>query len=188
LSQRRNATESRRTKIPGFTKAKPFQEELPMRKNTKRSAVVAGVATVIIGGGVAAWAVTGWDIGGSGTANASASEVKDLHAISTFNHSLYPGFEAQMATTVGNDNEFPVKLKGTVGITDVSVTPASDACKAGVAAPGVLTTTFPGTPTIPAGEQNFEISATVKVGELPQACAGRAIAITYSLPGTSTNS
>lgn len=160
-----------------------------MRKLSKRStAVVAGLAVVVFGGGAAFAAANGWDILGSGTANAQASEIKNMTATTTFNKHIYPGAVVQMTTKVANPNEFPVKLTNaiTVTATDVTITPADAACKAGILTPGVLTTSFPGTPTIAAGATAQEVTTALTVGTtLPQGCAGKAIEVKYAFSGVS---
>ncbi|MBG0561729.1 hypothetical protein [Actinoplanes aureus] len=156
-----------------------------MRKITKRSAVIAGVTAVALSGGAAWAAITGWGIEGSGEASAKAAEIKKLKATSSFTKNLYPGLATKMATTVENPNEFPVQLTGTVGVADVTVNPASNDCKTGLFAPGVITTDFPGTPTIPALTSDHAVSSDVTIGSIPQACAGKTIKVVYTFTGVS---
>jgi hypothetical protein len=158
-----------------------------MGKNTKRSAIVAGVATVLIGGGVAAWAATGWTIGGNGTSDAKASSITPLTATSTFANTLYPGLQTTMLTKVKNPNEFDVKLTGSVtpgAITVSGSDPDAITCKNGIT-PTTFSTNFPGTPTIGKGATDQSVTSNVTVNDLPQACAGRTIQVTYTFTGVS---
>jgi hypothetical protein len=158
-----------------------------MRKNTKRSAIVAGVATVLIGGGVAAWAATGWNIGGSGTSDATAATITPLTAESTFAKSLYPGLVTTMLTKVTNPNEFDVKLTGSVtpgAITVSGADPDATSCKNGITT-STFSTNFPGTPTITKGAVGQDVTSNVTVNDLPQTCAGKTIHVTYTFTGVS---
>ncbi len=159
-----------------------------MRKNTKRSAVLAGVAAVAIGGGAAAWAA-GWGVDGDGTAEATASTIKNLSMTSIISAKIYPGLSTTMSSAVSNENDFKVQLTGSVTPKIITVTPAgaeADTCKTGLAAPGILNTNFPGTPVIPAGAKNLKLTSTVTIGEnLPKACAGKTIKIDYGFTGVS---
>ncbi|GAA2869366.1 hypothetical protein Acy02nite_41230 [Actinoplanes cyaneus] len=158
-----------------------------MRKLSKRStAVIAGVAVVAIGGG-AAWAANGWNIGGSGSADAEAATITDLTATSTLAGKIYPGVTTKVNSGVINLNDFPVQLTASsAAVTSFDGT-ADPTCKSALAAnPGIFTTTFPDSPTIPAKATSaVPIESTVTIGDLPQACAGKAIKINYTFQGVS---
>ncbi len=161
-----------------------------MRKNTKRSAVIAGVAAVAIGGGAAAWAFTGWNIGGNGSGEANASTITPLTAESSFKETLYPGIKTSMLTKVTNSNEFAVKLTGKIEIKPDGVTVTGGAndndCKTKLlTTKDVLVTTFPGNPTVPAKTANQDITSEVKIGDLPQSCAGANIKVSYTFTSAS---
>src|SRR4051794_32051074 len=89
LSQRRNAPPDRprrKERAPRYVRPgtyrgphdRPFQEEHPMRKITKRSAAVLTAAVIAVGGAGAAWAA--WSLTGAGTANAKSATVLPLKA------------------------------------------------------------------------------------------------------------
>ena len=80
-----------------------------MRKMTKRSAIISGVAVAAIGVGATAWAA-GWGVTGSGTGSAKASELKNLAATATLADNIYPGAKTKITLSVTNPNDFPVKL------------------------------------------------------------------------------
>ena len=156
-----------------------------MRKNTKRSAVIAGVATVAIAGGAAAWAA-GWGVEGDGEATATASTITKMSATSNINGKIHPGFQTTMSSAVTNQNDFAVKLTGSVTPRIVTVTPANEDCRAAILSPGILNTDFPGTPTIPAGANGFAVTSNITIGQnLPEACAGKVIKVTYGFTGVS---
>lgn len=159
-----------------------------MRKLTKRStALVAGLAVVVIGGG-AAWAANGWNIGGSGSADANAATITDLTAESTLAGTIYPGVTTDVASKVHNVNDFKVQLTASSAAVTSFAGTADAACKSALDAnPNIFTTTFPDSPVIPAktpaaGES---IHSNVTIGDLPQACAGKAIKINYTFKGVS---
>ncbi|GIF10789.1 hypothetical protein [Actinoplanes teichomyceticus] len=159
-----------------------------MRKLTKRSAaVLTGAAVLVIGAG-AAFAAIGWSIDGTGRASGKAAEVKALTATSTFAGNLYPGARVELATRVKNPNEFTVTLDGTVGVAGATVTPAdanaTDCQNTLVGTPGIIDATFPGTPDIPPGPES-DVPASVRIGDLPQTCAGKTIKIDYTFKGVS---
>ncbi|KUL29077.1 hypothetical protein [Actinoplanes awajinensis] len=158
-----------------------------MRKLSKRStAVVAGVAVVVIGGG-AAWAATGWTIPGTGTANASAATIKPVTATSTFASNIFPDANINFSTKFSNPNEFAVILTGAISITGAVVTPAdanATTCAAALDDAGMFETSFPGSPKLEANTDTT-VAATVKIGSLPEACASKTIKISYSVPGVS---
>jgi hypothetical protein len=89
---------------------KPFQEEHPMRKITKRSAAIIGATVIAIGGG-AAWAA--WSLGGSAAATASAGSSTPLTVgTPSINGQLLPGNPADVAFAVTNPNSFNVQVNG----------------------------------------------------------------------------
>jgi hypothetical protein len=158
-----------------------------MGKFTKRTAVIAGVSALAISGGAAWAAITGWSIDGSGKANAKAAEVKKLTATTTFTDNLYPGSKSPLDSTIKNPNEFAVKLTGNIKVDSATVTPAgADAttCADAMDDAGMFTTSFPGTPTLTAGEEK-SVPGDVTIGSIPQACAGKTIKINYSFTAES---
>ncbi|BCY14872.1 hypothetical protein [Actinoplanes sp. L3-i22] len=160
-----------------------------MRKLTKRStAVVAGVAVAVIGGGAAWAAVTGWSINGSGSADATAASITPLTATSTLAGTIYPGVTTTVNSGVVNPNDFPVQLTASsAGVTSFEGTTDAGCKSALIANPAIFTTTFPGNPVIGphAAAPGQSISSSVTIGDLPQACAGKAIKINYTFTGVS---
>jgi hypothetical protein len=157
-----------------------------MAKFTKRSAaVIGGVAAVVIGGGAAFAAVNGWTIGGTGQAEANAATITPLTATATINGNIYPGKVTTISTAITNPNEFPVKLTGSVTPTSAVVTPATPDCLSALTTDSVLSTNFPGTPDVPAGANGQVVTSNLTVGNLPQACAGRNIKVTYTFTSVS---
>jgi hypothetical protein len=159
-----------------------------MRKFTKRSAVIAGVTVVALGGG-AAWAtITGWGIAGTGKANAKAADIKPLTATSTFNGNLYPGVTRTLTTKMTNPNEFKVKLTGEAAVANAIVTPDdADAtnCETALKTPGAFITDFPGQPTLEVTDAEQDVTSTVQIGSIPETCAGKNIKIEYTFKGVS---
>ena len=156
-----------------------------MAKLTKRSAAVAaGIAVVVIGGG-AAFAANGWTIGGTGTAEANAAKITPLTATATVAGNIFPGKTTTISTAITNPNEFKVKLVGTIEPTNAVVTPADNDCLNGLGAQGVFVTNFPGTPEVAAGAKGQVVSSNLTVGDLPQACAGKKITISYKFDSVS---
>jgi hypothetical protein len=163
-----------------------------MGKNTKRSAIVAGVATVLIGGAAAAWAVNGWTVGGSGTADADASKIIPLTATASLGDKIYPGKQTTITMKVTNKNDFAVKLTGGISPNAFTVSGAPTAAENTTcynalianAATVVTATDFPGTPQVPSGAEGFEAKSTVKIGDLPQSCAGLHIQASYTFQST----
>ncbi|MEU4428126.1 hypothetical protein AB0F81_46515 [Actinoplanes sp. NPDC024001] len=174
----------------GVEARRPFQEDISMRKITKRSAVIAGITAVALGGGAAWAAIAGWNITGTGTAEATAASITKMSATSKLDKTLYPGLVTTMVTEVANGNEFPVKLTDKISVTptDVVVTPSDDTavkCKENLLKTAdVIVTDFPGEPTIAAGATKQKIQSSVKIGSLPQDCASKTIKVTYGFSGT----
>jgi hypothetical protein len=154
-----------------------------MRKFTKRSAALVTAAVVAVSGG-AAWAINGWDIGGTGEANGQASEIKPLTASTAFTDKLFPGAKSPLVTNMTNPNDFPVQLTGQIQVTNATVTPTDDSCKAALLQAGTFTTAFPGTPEIAAG-QTKSVPGEVTIGDIPQSCANKAVKIDYSFTAKS---
>ncbi len=158
-----------------------------MRKNTKRSAVIAGVAVVAIGGGAAAWAaVNGWNVKGEGTGTAKAAEILLLTATSDMGAvKVYPGLVARVDVTVQNPNEFPVKTtNAAVDAYDVTVTGGTNAkkCKDGLTAESLVAKFDPNAfvPKKQAGAAgSATVGSTVTVGNLPEECAGGTFVVKY---------
>jgi hypothetical protein len=157
-----------------------------MAKFTKRSAaVIAGTAVVVLGGGAAFAAVNGWSIGGSGSAEANVATITPLTATAVINGNIYPGKVTTITTKINNPNEFPVKLTGTISPTGATVTPAAAACLSALPNASVLSTDFPGQPAVPAGAANYSVNSNLTVGNIPQACEGKKITVTYSFTSVS---
>jgi hypothetical protein len=109
-----------------------------MRKITKRSAAIAAAAVVAVGAAGAAYAVNGWGVGGTGTAEATTSAIVPMTATINLGTKLYPGLKADAIAKVTNTNNFPVILDTAVTAlpATVSVTGANAAaCKAALLAP-----------------------------------------------------
>jgi hypothetical protein len=163
-----------------------------MRKITKRSAVIAAVAVVGIGGG-AAWAATnGWDITGTGTGDASAATITPLTATADLGQTnVYPGLTTTTVTKIDNPNDFPVKLNGgNVTPTGVAVTNVSTAaaCQSAlIAAPSTLTASLPAGTLIGKKSAGYGVTSSVTIStSFPQSCAGSHIKVTYSFTAVST--
>ena len=156
-----------------------------MRKMTKRSAIITGVAVAAVGAGAAAWAANGWEIGGSGTAEAKAAEIVPLQAEGKVKGNIYPGLKTTIDLVVDNKNEFPVKLTPNVKPTTYTVTPTTPDCFNGLTAAAVQTTNFPGDATIPAKEKKTVVS-NITIGSLPEACAGKTLKVNYTFTAEST--
>jgi hypothetical protein len=159
-----------------------------MRKITKRSAVIAAVAVVGIGGG-AAWAATnGWDITGSGTGDASAATITPLTATADLGTTtVYPGLTTNTVTKIDNPNDFPVKLNGG-NVTPTGVTATASACQSALmAAPSTLTASLPAGAVIGKHSTATGVTSSVTIStSFPQSCAGSHIKVTYSFTAVST--
>ena len=164
-----------------------------MRKNTKRSAIVAAVGAVIIGGGAAAWAF-GWGVTGTGTATGKTSDVVPLTSVTDLGgQNVYPGAKATVWTTVTNPNDFPVKLKDdAVKVTKVyTVNGSTKSDNDGCAGPinsaipqnGLIIPSFIGTPIVPGKNGTKQVSLEVNVGDIPEECANQNIEVLYSFTG-----
>ncbi|GIF24570.1 hypothetical protein BJ973_008049 [Actinoplanes tereljensis] len=164
-----------------------------MGKNTKRSAVVAGVAAVLIGGGAAAWAFTGWNVDGSGTAEADAAQIKPLTATASLGANLYPGRKTKITLKVDNPNEFPVTLTGalTPGSFEVSkggTVEANKKCSDELKTTGINVVepvVFPGKPAVPA-EKSTTVDTDITIKDLPQSCAGLHVKANFTFTAAQT--
>jgi hypothetical protein len=165
-----------------------------MRKLTKRSAAITAAAVVAIGAGGAAFAAaTGWDIGGTGSAQADTATILPLTATANMGAAkVFPGLVTTVSTAVSNPNDFPVSLNQTpvvpTGVT-VTVGTGAAACQTHLSAhPEILTASFPAwNSKITAGAVGQAATADVAISNtLPQSCAGSHIVITYTFTGTST--
>jgi hypothetical protein len=167
----------------GHTKSS-FQEEPSMRKNTKRSAVVAGAAAVIIGGGAAAWAFTGWNVDGSGQADATGASINKLAATVDFGQTtVYPGLEMNVWAAVANPNDFPVTING--GVTNKTFNSNDDACKTALTS-SVVTLTVPNNPKVNAKANTQNVVAHAVFDSVPLACSGKHITATFDFSAVST--
>ncbi len=161
-----------------------------MRKNTKRSAVIIGVATAVAGAGVAAWAA-GWGVEGKGSANAEASTVKEMSATTELATTIYPGAKVQATTTVKNDNDFRVQLNGPLKAKNVELVGKGNgggaACVSAIntgLGQGLEFAAFPSNKIVDKG--NTSVSTTLQIPmELPQDCAGNKLKINYTFSGIS---
>ena len=164
-----------------------------MRKNTKRSAIVAAVGAVIIGGGAAAWAF-GWGVTGTGSATGKTSEIKALTSVTDLGgQNVYPGAKATVWTTVTNPNDFPVKLKSdAVKVTKVYTGTGTAKTDGGTCAGpinsaigpnGLIVPSFIGTPIVPGKGGSKQVNLEVNVGDIPEACANKSIEVTYTFTG-----
>ncbi|GAA2614348.1 hypothetical protein [Paractinoplanes durhamensis] len=161
-----------------------------MGKNSKRSAVVAGVVAVLIGGGAAAWAFTGWNVGGTGTADATAASIKALTGTADLGGTLYPGRSVNATAAVTNPNDFPVVLNN--GIVTTSVKASGGNSKTGLAdcntalANSDISASFSNTPSLGVSPSPQNVGLAVTVNELPQVCAGLHIQVSFTFSGVQT--
>jgi hypothetical protein len=160
-----------------------------MRKIYKRSLLAGTVVVAAVGVGATAWA-SGWLVTGGGTANASTSALKPIHAEVTVTGNIYPGRMGEATALVDNPNDFPVLLTGiTPGTLTASKKTGGDnrACAAALT-PTTITATMPAVaPRIDAGA--VDQSLTIPIGVSPDldvSCAGSTIKMSFTFSGIST--
>ncbi|GID25382.1 hypothetical protein [Paractinoplanes brasiliensis] len=159
-----------------------------MRKMTKRSAIVTGVAVAALGIGATAWAAS-WLVTGSGSGTASAAKIEKLEATAKVNGNVFPGAKTTITLTVNNKNEFPVQIDPTSFVPKpVKVTPAgaeATTC-ANNLKPSAITDLkiIKGDGKVPA-KSKAEVTADLLIGDLPQECAGKSFELDYDFSGTS---
>jgi hypothetical protein len=135
----------------------------------KRTAVIAAVAVVAVGGGVAyaAWSSTG---AGTGTVTSTTSADSAIAPVS--GAGLYPGATVDVVVSIDNPNSYPVKV--------TSIANSSSNVNGGCAA-GTVTTTSTGTdftPVIAAGgHQQYTLKAKMNA-DAAEACKS----ITFTVP------
>ncbi|MBU2671034.1 hypothetical protein KOI35_46810 [Actinoplanes bogorensis] len=145
-----------------------------MRKMTKRSAVVAGVAVAAIGVGATAWAA-GW-FQGSSTTYAASSTIGEMtafvdlrtQATTTNPMRFYPGKTLTLTkVTVTNPNDYAVRI---ASVSAITVTNAGECTqsKAGFALTDLTTAAFPSgsTPEVTLGNLTMSPNAS-------EDCAGQ---------------
>ena len=156
-----------------------------MRKMTKRSAIITGVAVAAVGAGATAWAA-GWLVEGSGTGSADAATITALDGKATLADKIYPGAKTQILVEVDNKNEFPVKVDpASFKPTQFAVVGDNGGdCAKGLGVNAVKSTALKDNPTIPAKDK-ATVKADLTVGDLPQACVGKKFTLSYTFSGTS---
>jgi hypothetical protein len=171
---------------------KPFQEEHPMRKITKRSAATLAATVIAIGGGTAAFAyATGW-FKGSGDVKATSSAIQTVTAVVDLPSSdpakrLFPGRTFAVTGTVTNPNDYKVRINS-ASVSGISATKADNsvnsACgsngSAGLAlalpSAGLVINPGTGTPNVALG------NLSMAEGASPD-CANSRITATLTLTG-----
>ncbi|WP_305785142.1 hypothetical protein [Symbioplanes lichenis] len=160
-----------------------------MSKTAKRSAVIATVAAVAVGGlGVTAWAA-GWFAEGTATGTAQSSDIQPLAATITLDGKVFPGARRNATVSVTNPNDFKVALnKAEAPTFSAKKTDGTEnaACAGTLNANVVKITGFSGSPTIAAGAKGQAITLPVEIGDLDQKCAGSLLTVTMKFGGTST--
>ncbi|MEU0883472.1 hypothetical protein ABZ345_33105 [Lentzea sp. NPDC005914] len=139
----------------------------------KRTAVIAAVAVVAIGGGVAyaAWSSTG---SGSGSVGSTTSANSTISAVDGAG-GLYPGHTVSYQVTINNPNSYPVRVTG--------ISAGSSALVNGCAA-GTVTSPAVTNPagTIAAGQSGtYTLQATMSAGATDE-CKSQS----FSMPLTAT--
>lgn len=138
----------------------------------KRTAVIAGIAVLAIGGGVAyaAWSSTG---AGSGTVGSKTSVASVITPVAGTT-GLYPGGSVDFQVTISNPNDYPVKVTSiAAGASDETV----DGCLAGTVTSAAVSNP---TGTIDAGQSGtYTLQATMKA-DAADNCKSQ----TFSLPLT----
>ncbi|MET9632642.1 hypothetical protein ABZX92_34830 [Lentzea sp. NPDC006480] len=135
----------------------------------KRTAVIAAVAVVAIGGGVAyaAWSSTG---SGSGTVSSTTSQNSSITPVS--GSGLYPGVTVDAVVSINNPNDYAVKVNS---IADSSSS-VNGTCAAGTVTTTSATTDF--SPVIAAhGTQNYTLKAKMNA-DASDGCKS----ITFTVP------
>ncbi|MGK5679138.1 hypothetical protein [Actinoplanes sp. URMC 104] len=161
-----------------------------MRKMTKRSAIITGVAVVAIGSGAAAFAA-GWGVKGSGTGSATASTIQDLKGSASVGDKVFPGAKTTISLTFTNPNDFPVVVDFSSfkpGAPTVKNDDDKKSCATGLASATKLIEDLKpkgAAPKVPGKGGSAEVGADLTVGDLPEACAGKEISFAYTFTGTS---
>jgi hypothetical protein len=137
----------------------------------KRTAVIAAVAVLAIGGGVAyaAWSSTG---AGSGSVGSTASVNSTISPVNGAG-GLYPGRTVAFSVTIDNPNGYPVK------VTSIS---AGASALAGTCAAGTVTSPAvanPGSTINPGASGTYVLQATMSA-DAADACQNQ----TFTLPLT----
>jgi hypothetical protein len=158
-------------------------------RRRKRLLLAGTAAIAAVGVGATAWAA-GWLVAGSGTASASTSALKPIHADVTVTGNIYPGRTGEAVALVDNPNDFPVLLTGiTPGALTATKKTGGDntACAATLTAT-TITATMPDAPSnIDAGAVDQSLTIPISVSpDLDVACAGSAIRMSFTFSGTST--
>ncbi|GLY49736.1 hypothetical protein [Lentzea sp. NBRC 102530] len=139
----------------------------------KRTAVIAAVAVLAVGGGVAyaAWSSTGSGSGSVGSTTSVNSTITPVDGAG----GLYPGKTVSFSVTINNPNGYPVK------VTSIS---AGASEEVGGCAAATVTSVAVSNPagTIATGESGtYVLQATMKT-DASDACQGKA----FSLPLTAS--
>jgi hypothetical protein len=137
----------------------------------KRTALIAAVAVVVVGGGVAyaAWSSTG---AGNGSVGSTASVNSTISPVSGAD-GLFPGKTVSFSVTINNPNGYPVKV--------TSITAGSSAL-VGACAAGSVTSAAVSNPagTIATGESGTYVLQATMNADAADACQSQA----FTLPLT----
>jgi hypothetical protein len=162
-----------------------------MRKSAKRSAVIATVAAVAVGGfGVTAWAA-GWFATGTATGTAQSEDIKPLSATIVLNGKIYPGATRTATVKVNNPNEFKVALDtASAPIFTVKKVPggADNSACASTLTPAIISLGNPSGSTTIGGqavEQPISLPVTVSPN-LDAACASSEVTMSMTFGGHAT--
>ncbi|MET8757432.1 hypothetical protein [Lentzea sp. NPDC004782] len=139
----------------------------------KRTAVIAAVAVVAVGGGVAyaAWSSTG---SGSGTVSSTTSANSTINAVDGAG-GLFPGKTVSFQVTINNPNSYPVRVTGISAGSSELV----NGCVAGtVTSPAV---TNPAGTIAPGTSGNYTLQATMSANATDE-CKSQS----FTLPLTAT--
>jgi hypothetical protein len=140
----------------------------------KRTAVIAAVAVVAVGGGIA---YAAWSSTGAGTGQVTAQGSVDSTITGNGGTGLYPGAtNVTFTVTIDNPNPYPVKVTKINAGTSTAI----GACAAGtVTSAEVLNPA--GSITANGGTKTYALQATM-IGNPDESCKGR----TFDLPLTAT--
>ncbi|WP_306204219.1 hypothetical protein [Actinoplanes sp. RD1] len=160
-----------------------------MSKTAKRSAVIATVAAIAVGGlGVTAWAA-GWFAEGTATGTAQSEDIKPLSATITLDGKIFPGAKRNAIVKVNNPNEFKVALNKAEAPTftarKLSDNSNNTACASKLTASVIKFGGLDGSTTIAGKAEGQEIKLPVEILDIDQACAGSELSMTMKFGGTS---
>ena len=159
-----------------------------MRKITKRSAAVIAASALAIGGAGAAWAA--WNLTGSGSTSAKATNAQALTIDSVQVVGLSPGNKSDIKFTAKNPNAFPVQITG-ITITSIHSGTAATCADSNVVAqtftlpaPAELTVD-PAAGAVP-GSKNITVPDAIKmIAEAEDGCQGAVFSVKLHLDAVS---